>query len=353
MVLPFQSPQAKRRSQILAIDMGTRTTKAVHVQRKGSGYDLLQYVVQDAPVYEKGFSPELFSEHLKNISQALGAKIKQTLLIPGVNDALLRHAELPMVPVADMRLMLKYNSKNYLQQDFPDYVFDCFVLPPRPGPASTEPLKNQKCRVLVGGAKKQFLDHLQEATKSAGLVAEEITPSLIGTANAFEMAQPEVFAKEVVALVDIGFKHSSITILFHGELSLSRVVGIGGDKLTSGLSDAMGISYSEAEQVKVSMADEAQSMMMALLTPLGRELRASIDFFEKQEDKTVGQVFISGGSACAPFIIETLQGELMVPCKSWNPIAFLNLALPPQQMGAVEQLAPQLAVAAGGAMAAL
>lgn len=333
--------------------MGTRSTKAVYIQRKGQGFELLQYLVQAAPLYEKSFSADLFSEHLKAVSQALGAKAKPVVLLPGVNDALLRHAEVPTAPVADMRLMLKYNSKSYLQQDFPDHIFDCFILPPRRGASTSEPLKNQKCRVLVGGAKKQFLESLQTATKNAGLVADQVSPSLIGTVNAFEMAHPEAFAKEVVALVDVGFKNSTITILLQGELSLSRVVGLGGDKLTNGLAEAMGISYAEAEQVKIGLAEEVQSMLVALLTPLGRDLRASIDFFEKQEDQTVSRVFISGGSACSPFIVETLQSELMVPCQTWNPLSFLNLALPPQQMGDLERVAPQLAVATGGAIAAL
>ena len=93
--------------------------------------------------------------------------------------------------------------------------------------------------------------------------------------------------------------------------------------------------------------------MLSLLTPLGRELRASIDFFEHQQDKPVTQVFVSGGAARSPFIIESLQSELMVPCRSWNPVSFLQPALPPQQLGELEQVAPQLAVATGGAMAAL
>jgi len=43
----------------------------------------------------------------------------------------------------------------------------------------------------------------------------------------------------------------------------------------------------------------------------------------------------------------------MVPCRNWNPVSFLNLALPPQQMGEVEQTSALLSVATGGAMAAL
>lgn len=352
MALPFQSSLGKKRSQAVAVDIGSHSTKAVYIQRRGDGFDLLGYTVQEAPPRDRPLSSETLSTHLKNVAQALSLKTKQISLLAGVDDSLLRHAELPMVPIADLRLMLKYSSKNYLQQDLPDYVFDCYVLPPRTGAANTEPARNQKCRALVGGAKKQFLDTLQQAAKTAGLVADHVTPNLIGIANAFEMAQPEIFTKEIVALVDIGFKHSTISILLHGELSMNRVVGLGGDKLTQGLSETMNIGYADAEKVKLAMPEEAQPLMLHLLTPLGRELRASIDFFEKQEDKTVSQVFVSGGSARSPFMVSALQTELMVACKSWNPTSFLTLALPPQQMGELEQAAPLLAVATGGAIAA-
>jgi type IV pilus assembly protein PilM len=162
---------------------------------------------------------------------------------------------------------------------------------------------------------------------------------------------PEVFAKEVFALVDIGFKNTTICLLQEGELILSRVVGIGGDKLTNGLAESLGISYAEAEGIKVGMPTEVQTQLESLVLPLGRELRASIDFFEHQQDKTVTQVFIGGGSARSELIAQTLQVELMVECKTWNPVSFLQLTLPPQQTAEIEQVASQLAVAVGAALA--
>jgi hypothetical protein len=41
-----------------------------------------------------------------------------------------------------------------------------------------------------------------------------------------------------------------------------------------------------------------------------------------------------------------------VECRAWNPTSFLQLALPGQQAVEVEQVAPQLTVAIGAAMAA-
>src|ERR1051326_3020162 len=198
MALLSESASARKRTHLVAIDMGMRTTKAVSLHRRGSSFELLRYTIQVAPIHEKSLSTELMAEHLKNVMEALGAKTKQVVLVIGVNDCLLRHAEVPMVPVNDMRLMLKFNTKTYLQQDLPDYVFDCHVLPPRAGAKAAETGKGSaKCRVLVGGAKKQFLDNLQAATKEAGLIAEEVAPSLMATANAFEVAQPDMFSKEV------------------------------------------------------------------------------------------------------------------------------------------------------------
>jgi type IV pilus assembly protein PilM len=156
-----------------------------------------------------------------------------------------------------------------------------------------------------------------------------------------------------VALVDIGFKNTSICILQEGELVLTRVVGIGGDKITNGLAEALGISYAEAEGIKVGMPTEVQSNLESLVVPLGRELRASIDFFEHQQDKAVTQVFIGGGSAGSELIVKALHTDLMVECKPWNPLGAMEVSVPPQQAAQLDQVAPQLAVAIGAALAAL
>jgi type IV pilus assembly protein PilM len=356
MALPFFNGSGiKKRDQLVSIDLGGRTTKAVHLQRRDEGFSLMRYALLDAPIYEKNLSVDLLSEHLKNVFETLDAKTKLVTLAVGVGESIVRHAEMPQIPIGDMRQVLKNNTKNYLQQDLPGHVFDCHVMPPRFQKTAdkAKPLMApQKHRVLVAGARKQIVEDLSAAIRSTGLIADHIVPGLIGPANAFEMAMPEVFAKEVVALVDIGFKHTTICLLQEGELMLSRVVAIGGDRLTNGLAESLGISYAEAEGIKVGMPAEVQANLESLVMPLGRELRASIDFFEHQHDKAVSQVFISGGSAGSEFIVQVLQAELMIDCKTWNPATFLQLALPPQQTVEIEHIAPQLTVAVGAAMAA-
>jgi len=339
---------------MVSVDLGNRTSKAVYLQRRGSQIALCGYAVLDAPIFEKALSPEMLAEHLKALYQVLQPKTRCLTLTLGVNDAVVRPVDMPRLPLDDLRSVLKLNARAYLQQDYSGYIFDGYVMLSwsQPDTAKTgAAAAQQKQRVLVAGAKKQLVDDYVQGARDAGWTAEALVPSLVGPVNAFEQAMPEVFMSESVALVDIGFKNSSICILQKGELALSRIVGIGGDRLTQGVSEAMNISYAEAEGIKIGMPEEARPAMDASLVPLGRELRASIDYFEHQQDKMVSRVFVSGASAGSPVVMQTLQAELMVECKTWDPTRFLQMDLPPAQAAQMGEVGPQLAVAVGAALA--
>ena len=351
--LPFlNGASKKKRTQMISVDLGSRTTKAVLLEKRGEILALTRYALLDAPIFEKKISPEQLAEHLKAVAEALGNTTKFVTMAVGLDDAVVRQIELPQIPVDEMRQILKVNHKNYLQQDLPNHVFDCYIIPPRLNPGEKESGTAPKFKVLAAAAKQQLVADFINAAALAGLTADSLVPGLIGPINTFELALPEIFAKETVALVDIGFKHTSVSVLDKGELILNRMMHIGGDHLTLGLADSMNISYAEAEGIKVGMAPEVEASLQMQVTPLGREIRASLDFFEHQEDRPVSQVYVSGGSARSEMILQMLHQELLVECKTWNPTGFLQLALPGQQAVEVDHIGPQLTVAVGAALAA-
>jgi type IV pilus assembly protein PilM len=342
---------------MISVDLGTRTTKAVLLEQRGEVWALTRYVLLDAPIVEKKISVELLAEHLKAVVAALGTKTKFVTLAVSLDDAVVRLVDLPHIPIDEMRLVLKNNAKTYLQQELPGHVFDCYIFPPKQVKPSGETPKGaggaNKLKVLVTAAKQPLVNDYQQAIKESGLVGDHMVPGFVSLVNAFELAQPEIFKNESVALVDIGFKQTSICVLDAGELVLMRVVNIGGDKLTAGLAETMSISYAEAEGIKIGMAPEVMSSLEMQVQPLGRELRASLDFFEHQNDRAVSEVYVSGGSARSEMILEILRVEMIVECKVWNPTTFLQLALPGQQAVEIEHVGSQLTVAIGAALAAI
>jgi type IV pilus assembly protein PilM len=356
MPLPFFNTRAKRRDEIVAIDLGGRHTKAVHVQNKGGQFRLVGYTIQDSPSEQATFSVDVLAEHLKSVSAALGSTNKSVVISLGVADSVVRRAEMPPMPFDDMRQLLKFNTKNYLQQDLPDHVFDVSPIIPRAVSGEQEPAKPAgplKQKLVVGGGKRQLVEDVATAARQAGLSAAQVVPGLIGPINAFEISEAESFINEAVALVDIGFRNTTINMLQQGELVMHRIVNMGGDKITAGLAESMGISYAEAEGIKLGMATEVQAALEPLVTTLGRELRAFIDFFEHQQDVAVSQVFVSGGSARGELLVQALQLELLVPCKTWNPAKTFEVELSPEQTSEFLSVAPQLAVAVGAALSAI
>lgn len=352
MALPFlKRDSRKKRDQMLAVDLGARTTKAVLLQRRGGSFALSGYALLDSPIFEKVISEELLTEHLRNIAKAVQSKGKLLTLTIGVDDALVRHVEMPPMPAEDIRMVLKNNSRVYLQQNLVGYVFDSYSAPAAQN--GTPVNGQQKNKVLIAGAKSQIVANYVAAAKNAGFVPDFIVPSVLGPVNAFEIAMPEAFAEQTVALVDIGFKSSFISIIQQGELVLNRVVSIGGDRLTAGLAEAMNIGYAEAEGIKVGIPAEVEPQLEMLISPLARELRASIDFFEHQAEHALPMVYVSGGSARSEFIVQTLRREIGIECKTWNPLAGLQLAVPAPQNTEIPHVAPQLAVAIGAALSAI
>jgi Tfp pilus assembly PilM family ATPase len=159
MGLPFMNSRARKRDQIIAIDLGGRSTKAVSLQRKGERFLLTDFAVIEAAKQDKAPSPSQLGEHLKEVVRALDTRQRHVTLCLGAGDTVFRQTEMPFVPVSDLRQMLKYNTKNYLQQDYPDHVFDCHYVLKAQSVSPTTPAPGlQKQKVIVSGAKRQLVE---------------------------------------------------------------------------------------------------------------------------------------------------------------------------------------------------
>ena len=56
MELPFINGTArKKRNQVMAVDLGARTTKAVLMERRGEVLALSRYALLDAPIFDKKY----------------------------------------------------------------------------------------------------------------------------------------------------------------------------------------------------------------------------------------------------------------------------------------------------------
>ncbi len=367
MGVPISSRFSASRGQTAAIVLGARTTQAVLLQRNGDKFSLLSYTLCETPTYPKEEAQAALTAHLKSVFGSLGALTKEVILVVGMGDVLLRTVELPPVDEAQARQMLKVNGRNYVQQELADYEIDCVLLdmvgeeapktassenPAEFGEEGTTIIKKRspKRRVLVGAGRKSMVEELLAAASGAELIVSQITFTQTSLANVTCLAVPQDTEKEVVAILDLGFRTSTVSILSGGQLLLTRVVNMGADQISRDLAESMGVSYAAAEGVKTLMPEKVEPKLRMLLASLTPELRGAIDFFEHQETRQVVKAFVVGGSARSNFIFENLHSELGTPCVRLDPTSFLEIALPAGKADGLAKDAPQLAAAIGAAI---
>jgi type IV pilus assembly protein PilM len=153
-----------------------------------------------------------------------------------------------------------------------------------------------------------------------------------------------------VALVDIGFTKSSINILRNNVTYFAREVPMGGQDLTNAITRRFGLETYEAEALKrdpQEQVGELQDAVSPVLDDLGNEINLSFDFFENQFDGEVEEVYLSGGSVLLPFLEESLEKIFDKRTRVWNPIEGLKVKSDNVDIDALNQSAPQLAVAVG------
>lgn len=354
--------------RVLAISFGSRHTSAVLMESTSVGLAVTGFAILEAPRTDSPGQPisaEKYAEHFRNLRQAMGGKIREAVVVLNHRDSLLRLTELPVMPVAGLRELLARNPRLHLQQDFPGHVFDCHVqqLQPhhheqKPGeagkPSGPPPApRGRKLSTLVGGARRDFLELLAKAGRMAGLRIEQAIPAQMAQIQALKTPLTTSQLEAAVASIDIGLDQSSICIMAGGELAHSRVVPVGGNSLTQGLAEAMKVTHDAAESVKVLLPNTVDLKLQALLAPLAQELKESIDFFEVQYEKKVSLVFVSGGTARSPLIVEMLEKQVQTPCKVWHLAETVSVNLTDDQAALFKRDLPQLMAPVGAAMEAL
>jgi len=350
MARPGNQTGSKKHDQIVVIDLGTRSTRAVLLAADGEGLRLLNFSVQEAPASADARQRKDLAAHLKNVVRTLGARTRKTILVVGMGDVILRTLELPMMHLSEMREALRLNTGKFFHQDVSQFTFDCSAIPSKPGVTiDLEEVTHYvgQSQILVGGAENELIKTLRAAAKDAGLRPLQIVPSQVSLANAALLGMPEALRTEVVAVVDVGFRAVTISVLVHGKVVLTRGVEIK-DELNRELEEALTIPYPVAEDIKQKLV---LTKLQKVLFGLGQDICSAMDYFEAQLDLRISQGFFSSGSERADLIFEIVQKHLDFPCQKLDPSGQVTPDLPPEKRNEAAGVLPQLATAVGAAAA--
>ncbi|MCB9876168.1 MAG: type IV pilus assembly protein PilM [Planctomycetes bacterium] len=338
----------KQRKSIVGLDIGTSCIKAVELTR--DKYDNVITGYAQIDVHTEAARQDAIAE----LMQAAKFRTKRVATAVSGKNVVFRYISMPEMGEDKMLQAVRLEADKYIPFDVDDVELDAQKLS---GPAP-DAGKGGEMKVLLVAAKKAVVaDHSMMLTE-LGLQPVAVGVDGFALGNAWELGDlvnPGIQEPgRTVALVDIGATKASINILRDNLTCFAREVPIGGHDLTNAIARRLGVEPQQAEEMKRDSGDQLGIVLEAVaqtLEDLGNEINLSFDFFENQFDGEVQEVWLTGGTALLPSLEESFEKIFEKRTKTWNPIEGLKVKADNVDVEALNQLAPQLAVAIGLAAA--
>jgi type IV pilus assembly protein PilM len=213
-------------------------------------------------------------------------------------------------------------------------------------------------RILVVAAYRESIDRYTAAANQAGIELVGIDLEAFALLRAVAAPGGSGSAEAAVVAVTIGHDRSTLAISDGAVCDFTRVLEWGGSTLTRAIERELGLTASEASNLKLSLsledtgyaddtgdsASRARQAVRRELQTLARELVASLQFYQGQPGSlAIGDVLLSGGTSRMPGLPEELERLTRVRIRRADPLARAKVA---DSVDAGEDL-PSLAVAIG------
>lgn len=217
------------------------------------------------------------------------------------------------------------------------------------GPAANSP---DDMEVMLAAARREKVEDRVAIAEAAGLVATVMDIESYAARAALERAQGAAKDK-IVALFQIGASMTQVSVLLDGDTVYEREQPFGGHTLTQDIVRTYGLSYEEAEARKKA-GDLPENFRADLLAPFlesaALEVTRAIQFFYTSTPYTrIDQIWLAGGNAMLPGLVELIGGRTRIPTAPVAPFEGMLLA-PGVREQQLRQEGPAYLVACGLAL---
>lgn len=333
----------KQRKSVVGLDIGTASIKAVELTQDKYDYVITGYAQIDVP------SESARQEAIAELFRIGKFRTKRVASAVSGKNVIFRYINMVDIPEDKVVSAVRFEADKYIPFDVNDVEIDAQKLLTVQSEAEKAEMK-----VLLVAAKKSIVEDQARMLIELGLQPVGLGVDSFALGNAYELNElvsPGIQEEErTVALVDIGASKSCINILRNNITYFAREVPMGGLDLTNAITRRFGFEQNQAEALKRDPADqqsEVQEAVGQVLDDLGNEINLSFDFFENQFDGEVQDVYLSGGSVLLPFLEESMEKIFEKRTRVWNPIEGLKVKSDNVDVEALNQCAPQLAIAVG------
>lgn len=345
--------KAMGKKNLVGLDIGSSSVKAVELSRKGTALQLLNLgfenlqpdTIVDGQIMElnnvSNVISTIFSEH----------QIKTNRVAAGVSghSVIVKNIVLPLMSEEELQESFSWHAEEHIPFDIADVNLDYELT----GNSS------ESLHVLLAACKSDKIANVKQAIQLAGKQPIIIDVDAFALQNCYEVNyRPK--PGEIVALLNIGASTMNINILNGTRSVFARDASVGGSQYTSLLQKELGLSFEQAEAVKRGQPlpegiepRPIQPIIETVSDILALEVRKTMDFFRATADEgeeSIQKILLAGGGSKLPGLADYLSRRFEIPVEVFDPFRQIEVndrKFDPEYM---KEIVPEMAVAVGLAL---
>jgi len=335
-------------SSTVGIDFGSASVKVIEVEQTEDALMLRTYgELQLGPYAGKELGGVTALDNQKRIEAV--ADVMREASVSSRHGALampLSSSFMTVIPVAGVDNIadrIPVEARKYVPLPLADVTLDWTEL------TSADGAKTNMREVMLAAIENKALAEYQALLKAIGMTGEPAEIEAFSLVRALSRRD-----EDSVAIIDIGARTSKLYIARNGILERLHRVGSGGAQISDRLSQLLGISFVEAENLKRNYnkdsehgSDIYKTMASVLEGPLS-EFNRIISQYEARLGGKIGRVVFSGGVSASPFFKAYTDDVMGVKTELGNP--FDKVAYPAFMEDTLAAIAPSFGVCMGAAL---
>ena len=307
-------------STVVACDYGQSKILILEIEKTESSARLIRF--QQVPRRDAG---EKGAGTLRKCFEEGGYSSRRVRISVKGQGVIARFIQFPKMNPADLKSALAFEAEKYIPFKFNEVIVDYHVLDDDVALPSGAGMN-----LLLVAVKRDEVYPLVQTFQDAGLEIELIDIDALASLNALEYFHPETMGMPL-AIFDMGSEISTLSVLCKGKPRFIRDIAYGGADVVKRLKRKLGMT---AEQAAAQLLDmdrpltpEVAVVMKEALATLMEDLKVSLDYYLDQvtHAEPVQVIFIGGGEACHPFVIEMLSQGLKVPVRAMDILGKLQI----------------------------
>jgi type IV pilus assembly protein PilM len=315
-------------NNIAVINLGSQRVAGAVFGKTGGG-DL---ILKRHAIVEMSGDPSVDAARLPQLKVAveeLAGKLRigksQVWCAVAGHTVFTRFVKLPPVQGDKLEQIVEFEARQNVPFPINEVIWDYEVI------SSEDAIEPE---VVLVAIKADALNEINEQVEANGLKTSGVDLAPMALYNAFRYSYPDV--DESAVIVDLGARSTNLVFAEEGRM-FARNILVGGSSVTTQIGKEFGLVFGEAEDQKRAQGfvafggaveEHADPAIAALskvirnsMTRLHSEVMRTVNYYRSQQGGSAPKrVFLAGGGAAMPGMLEFFQEKLKLPVEIFNPL---------------------------------